>query len=150
MRLLSAFWVLPALLVACGSASTISLSVQMTDEALEVTDSAFGAGLSGSFQLRFELGSEASGSTRVTPGNFELQTEAGEVVANLRDAKMAPEFPIDLNKGESKQVLFTLTDISVDRARACPGPVRIVGSVMDTLKGGTVPVRSGSIKPDCG
>jgi hypothetical protein len=122
----------------------------MTDEALEVSNSAFGAGLSGSFQLRFELGSEASGSTRVTPGSFELQTEAGEFVADLRDAEVEPEFPIDLNKGESKEVRFTLTDIGVERALACPGPLRIVGSVMDTLKGGTVPVRSGSITPDCG
>jgi hypothetical protein len=149
MRFLSALWVLPALLVGCGSASTISLSVQMTDEMLEVKDSAFGAALSGSFKLRLELGSEASGSTRVTPGNFELQTEAGEFIADLRDAKMDPEFPVDLNKGESKQVLFTLADVDVDRAQACPGPLRIVGSVMDTAKGETNSVRSASIAPDC-
>jgi hypothetical protein len=149
MRFWSALWVLTVLLVGCGDASTISLSVQMTDEALEVTDSAFGAALSGSFKLRLELGSEASGSTRVTPGNFELQTEAGEFVADLRDAKMEPEFPIDLQKGESKQVLFTLTDIEVDLAQVCPGPLRIVGSVMGTLKGGSDSVRSASISPDC-
>jgi hypothetical protein len=149
MRFWSALWVLPALLTGCGSASTISLSVQMSDETLQVTDSAFGAALSGSFKLRLELGSEASGSTRVSPGNFELQTEAGEFVTGLQDAEIEPEFPIDLDKGESKQVLFTLKDIGVERAQVCPGPLRIVGSVVDTLKGGTTSVRSGSIEPDC-
>jgi hypothetical protein len=150
MRLLSTLWVLPALLLGCGSASTVSLSVQLTDEALKVTDSAFGSALSGSFLLRLELGSEASGSTRITPGNFELQSEAGESLADLRDATTEPEFPVDLNKGESRQVRFTLEGISLDRAKACPGPVRIVGSVMDSLKGAADPVRSGSITPDCG
>ncbi|HEY3254522.1 MAG TPA: hypothetical protein VGJ91_11255 [Polyangiaceae bacterium] len=150
MRLWSALWVLPALLTGCGSAGTVSLSVQMSDESLAVTDASFGSELSGSFQLRLELGSEAPGSTHVSYGNFEVQTEAGEVLTDLRDATMTPALPIDLNKGESKQVLFSLSGISIDRDKACPGPLRIVGSVMDTLKGGTDPVRSGLITPDCG
>ena len=125
------------------------MSVQMTNESIAVQDSAFGASLSGGFQLRFELGSEAAGSTEVSPGNFELQTEAGERLADLRDAMPDTELPIKLNKGESKQVVYTLKDISVDRDKVCAGNVRIVGSVMDTLKGGTVPVRSGSITPAC-
>ena len=54
-----------------------------------------------------------------------------------------------MNKGESKQVVFTLDEIDVDRDAVCAGHVRIVGSVMDTLKGGTVPVRSASITPEC-
>lgn len=151
MRLWSALWVLPALLLAggCGSAGTVSLSVQMSDESLTVTDAPFGSELSGSFQLRLELGSEASGSTRVSLGNFEVQTATGEVLTDLRDATMEPALPIDLNKGESKQVLFTLKGITVDREQACAGSLRIVGSVMDTLKGGTDPVRSGSITPSC-
>jgi len=149
MRLWSVLSVLPVFLVACGSASTVSLSVQLSDEAIQVQDSAFGASLSGGFRLRLELGSEASGSTEVTPGNFELQTEAGERLADLRDAVPDTDYPIELNKGESKQVGYMLNEIEVDRAAVCAGRVRIVGSVMDTLKGATVPVHGVPITPDC-
>ena len=148
MRSLSALWVLPALLVACGSASDLSLSVRTTDESIKVTNGAF-SGLEGNFKLQLVLGSETNGSAQVSLGKFELHTEADEFLADLSDATTEPTFPINLNKGESKQVLFTLKGISIDRDQACPGPVRIVGSVMDTLKGGTDPVRSGLITPDC-
>lgn len=149
MRFWLALWVLPVWLTACGSASDLSLSVRTTDESIKVTDGAF-AGLEGTFQLELVLGSEANGSTEVSLGKFELQTESGELLVDLRDATSEPMFPIHLNKGESKRVLFTLDSISVDRARVCAGKVRIVGSVMDTLKGATDPVRSGPISPDCG
>jgi hypothetical protein len=120
----------------------------MSDESIKVTNGAF-SGLEGSFQLELTLGSEANGSTQVSLGKFELQTEAGAFLADLGDAMPDQAFPINLNKGESKRVVFTLKDISVDHDAACAGPVRIVGSVMDTLKGGSDPVRSGSITPDC-
>ncbi|MEI9938190.1 MAG: hypothetical protein WDO69_13300 [Pseudomonadota bacterium] len=150
MRLRSVLRVLPALLVACGSASDVSLSVLMTDESIQVRDSAFGAALSGGFQLRLELGSEASGSTQVSLGNFSLQTDSGAPLVDVLDIQPDTAFPVQLDKGSSKQVVFTFTDGSVDRAAVCAGAVRIVGSVMDTLKGGTDPVRSGAITPDCG
>ena len=95
------------------------------------------------------LGSEANGSTRVSLGKFELDSEAGEFLADLSDATPEPMFPIELNKGESKQVVFTLSGIGVDRDQVCAGRVRIVGSVMDTLKSGTEPVQSELITPDC-
>jgi hypothetical protein len=142
-------WIFPASLVACSiSASDLSLSARISDESIKVTNGAF-AGLEGSFKLQLALGSEANGSTRVSLPTFELQNEAGERLADLSDATPEPMFPIDLNKGESKGVVFTIDGIGVDRAKACAGPVRIVGSVMDTLKAGTQPVRSGAITPDC-
>jgi hypothetical protein len=70
-------------------------------------------------------------------------------LADLADATSEPTFPIDVNQGESKQVVFTFHGIGVDHDAACAGRVRIVGSVMDTLKGGMDPVRSGLITPDC-
>lgn len=148
MRSCSVLWVLPALLVACASpsANDVTLSVQVTDATIQVPE---GDALSGQFQLRLALGSYASAATQVTPGNFELQTEAGEALAELRDALPDADYPIALNPGESKQVVYKLDGVSVDRSKVCAGPVRIVGSVMDTLKGGTVPLRSGSITPDC-
>jgi len=144
------FWIFPAWLVACSaSASDVSLSVLMSNESVKVTDGAF-AGLEGGFQLELALGSYANGSTRVSLGKFELQAESGAVLADLGDATSEPAFPIDVNKGESQQVVFTFDGISVDHDAACAGRVRIVGSVMDTLKGGMDPVRSGLITPDCG
>jgi len=70
-------------------------------------------------------------------------------LADLADAKPEPMFPIDLQKGETKRVVFTLDGISVDRDAACAGRVRIVGSLTDSLKGGADPVRSGLLTPDC-
>jgi len=148
MRLWSALWVLPALLVGCGSASDVSLSVHLSDESIQVTDGAF-SGLEGSFQLQLTLGAYANDSTQVSLGKFELQTEAGAFLADLGEATPNPMFPIDLNKGESKRVVFTIDGIGVDRDEACAGRVRIVGSVTDTLKGGSVPVQGSAITPDC-
>jgi hypothetical protein len=120
----------------------------MSDESVKVTNGAF-AGLEGGFQLQLVLGSEANGSTQVSLGKFELQTEAGAFLADLADATPEPMFPISLNKGESKRVVFTFDGIGVDRDTACAGRVRIVGSLTDTLKGGSDPVQSGLITPDC-
>jgi hypothetical protein len=143
-------WILPACLVACSAdASDVSLSVLISDESVTVTNGAF-AGLEGGFQLQLALGSYANGSTQVTLGKFELQAESGAALADLADATQEPMFPVDLNKGESKRVVFTFDGIGVDHDAACAGRVRIVGSVMDTLKAGTVPVQSGLITPDCG
>jgi len=149
MRFWSALLVLPVLLGACGDKSDISLSVEMTGETIKVTDGAF-SGLSGGFELRFELGSESSGSTQVSPGNFSLETEAGASLIDVLDVQPDTAFPFNLNKGESKRVVFTLSADSVDRTALCAGRVRIVGSVTDTLKGGADPVRSTAITPDCG
>lgn len=146
----SCFWFLPACLVACSaSASDVSLSVLMSNESVKVTNGAF-AGLEGGFELELALGSYANGGTRVSLGKFELQSESGALLADLADATSEPMFPIDVNKGESKGVVFTFDGISVDHDAACAGRVRIVGSVFDTLKGGMEPVRSGLLTPDCG
>jgi len=143
---------LPAWLVACNvdvSASDVSLSARISDESIEVTNGAFSE-LEGSFRLELELGSEAPGSTQVSLDKFELQNESGGFLADLGDATPEPMFPVNLNKGESKLVLFTIDGIGVDHDDVCKGQVRIVGSVMDTLKGGTVPVQGSLITPDCG
>ena|SRR6478609_4950173 len=149
MRFWSASWIFPAWLAACSvSASDLSLTARIPRASIKVTNGAF-SGLTGSFQLQLALGSEANGSTRVSLGKFELDSEAGEFLADLSDATPEPMFPIELNKGESKQVVFTLSGIGVDRDQVCAGRVRIVGSVMDTLKSGTEPVQSELITPDC-
>jgi len=121
----------------------------MSDESIKVTNGAF-ASLEGGFQLQLALGSEANGSTQVSLGKFELHSESGVFLADLSDATPEPMFPINLNKGESKRVVFTLQGIGVDRDEVCAGRVRIVGTLTDTLKGGSDPVQSGLLTPDCG
>jgi hypothetical protein len=151
MRLPSALWVLPALLVGCGSASAVSpLSALISDESLRVSDAAFGASLSGAFKLRLEVGSEAASSANVSIGNFTVQTESGKSVGvDVLDVQPDSLFPVSIAKGESKELELTFSEGSVDRAKVCAGPLRIVGSVMDSAKGDTVSVRSALITPDC-
>ena len=57
-------------------------------------------------------------------------------------------FHISSDRG-ADQSNVTLDGIGVDRTKACAGPVRIVGSVTDSAKGGSDPVQSGVITPDC-
>jgi len=150
MRSWSALVVLPALLFACGGdKSDISLSVLMTDESVKVSDGAFGA-LSGGFELRLELGGYSSGSTQVSLGNFSLETEAGAPLVEILDLEPSVSFPINLDAGDAQSVVFQLSADGVDRDALCAGRVRIVGSLLDTLKGGTEPVRSATLTPDCG
>jgi hypothetical protein len=143
MRFLSALlW--SVLLPACGSKGSVSLLVEIDQPMVHVDD-----GISGSFQLSLALGSEASGSTRVTLGNFSLQTEAGAPLIDVLNLSSTPEFPVDVAKGDTQIVSFTFDRGSVDHDAVCAGKVRIVGSVMDTLKGGTDPVSSALFTPDC-
>src|SRR6478609_1891865 len=149
MRSWFAFLVVPVGLVACSvDASDLSLTARISQPSIQVPNSAF-SGINGSFHLDLALGSEANGSTQVSSGNFELQNEAGGSLVDLNDAVPSPMFPVSLNKGESKTMLFTLDGIGVDRDAVCAGRVRIVGSVMDTLKNGTEPVQSDLFTPDC-
>ena len=152
MRSWSALWVSAALLVACGDAGDVSLTVETLTPSVTVTDGAFGAAVSGGFTLKLTLGSESSGSTEVTPDSFALQSESGSSLIEPLDATPAPgaAIPVKVGKGESVSVGFTLKGTDVDRDAVCAGSVRIVGSLMDSLKGGSVPFRSALITPDCG
>jgi len=100
-------------------------------------DGALGATVGGGFELKFELGPEASGSTTVTLGSFAVQSLAGaSLVDSLKLDPGSTSFPLVVNKGSSKTVTFTLTSSKVlnmdERAALCAGQVKIVGSVVDT------------------
>ncbi len=138
-------------LAACGDKSAVSLSAYVSDASLKVTDTPFGdAALSGSFSVVLNLGPEASGPTHVTLGNFSLQGADGAALVDVLSLTSNPEFPVDVDKGGSKTVSFTFSKDSVDGAALCAGQVVIVGSLMDSLKGGSDPVISAPITPDCG
>jgi len=150
MRFWSTLSVLPALLVACGDASDLSLTAATQAESIVVQNGAFGETVSGQFSVRFELGSEAAGGSRLTLGNFSLQSESGASLAAPLDVLADQDFPLQIAKGQSITVHFTFPAASVEQGMAaCPGPVLIVGSVNDQLKGGTLPIHSGKITPEC-
>jgi hypothetical protein len=149
MRFSSLVWALPLLLVGCSAKDAVSLSVGLSPATVTVTNGAFGGAASGSFQLTLTLGPEASGPTTVTLDNFSLQTLQGTPLVPVLSLEPATG-PLTVNKGDSKSLTFTFTDQQVDHDAACAGQVEIRGSVSDTLKGGTDPVVSDAITPDCG
>ena len=149
MRLWSWLLVLPAVLVACGDKAAVSLTATMPEAQVSVEEGVFGAALAGSFRIELALGNEASGSTSVSIGNFSLQTEAGASLVDVLKPETDTPFPVQLDKGELKSVSFKLREEGVDRDALCAGKLRIVGSVMDSLKGATDPIRSPLITPSC-
>lgn len=150
------FWPLASLLslclIACGDKGAVSLNVSVEQPTVSVQNGALGATLGGGFQLEFALGSEASGSTTVTLGSFALQTAGGVALVDpLQVDAGGTSFPLVIGKGDTQTVTFTLSSKAVitNSAAICAGQVRIVGSVMDSLKGGTDPVQSAVITPTC-
>ena len=149
MRFLTALPVFFLFLAACGDKSAVSLSADISAAALNVRPTAFGSALSGSFQLNLNVGPEASGAATVMLGNFSVQSAAGAPLIDVLPLETTSVFPLVVDKGSTKQAAFTFMVDSVDRTALCTGQVRIVGSVMDSLKGGTDPVSSALIATDC-
>jgi hypothetical protein len=149
MRSSSLIWALPLLLVGCSAKDAVSLSVRLSPATVTIMNGAFGGSASGSFQVTLTLGPEASGPTTVTPENFSLETLSGQPLVPVLSLEPATA-PLVINTGDSKSLTFTFTDQQVDHDAACAGQVEIRGSVSDTLKGGTDPVVSDPITPDCG
>lgn len=144
----SLIWALPLLLVSCSAKDAATLSVQISSATVTVKNGAFGGSASGTLQLTLALGSEASGPTTVTLENFQLETLKRDPLVPVLGLDQATT-PVVINKGASKVLTLTFTDQPVDHDAACAGSVDIRGSVSDTLKGGTDPVASSPITPDC-
>jgi hypothetical protein len=142
---------LPLCLVSCGDKSAVSLTAQVDQASVTVqTAPLVGAMVTGSFELKLELGPEASGPTTVTLGNFALQTTSGgSLVDSLPVDSGSTTFPLVVNKGSTETATFTFNVAKGDHDAICAGQVIIVGSVMDSLKGGTDPLQSAPITPTC-
>jgi hypothetical protein len=149
MRFSSLVWALPLLLLGCSAKDAVSLSVRLSPATVTVKNGAFGGSASGSFQVTFTLGPEASGPTTVTLENFSLEAWQGAPLVPVLSLDPATD-PLVINKGETKGLTLTFTDQPLDHDAACAGQVDIRGSVSDTLKGSTDPVVSDPITPDCG
>lgn len=150
MRFLLALSLLSAVLLSCGDKSAVSLSGNLSDPSVSVQDTAFGAALSGRFKLQLSLGPEAAGPSSVMLGNFSLQTEGGVPLLQVLRTESTTNFPLVVEIGSSKSATFTFSEDAVERAAVCAGPLRIIGSIMDTSKGGTEPVTSLPFVADCG
>jgi hypothetical protein len=126
----------------------------MDQAAVTAKKGALGTNLGGTFELEFELGPEASGPATVSLGDFALQTAAGSPIVDPLPADASgTSFPLVVAKGGTQTVTFALSSkeqLTDDQYTAiCAGPVIIVGSVTDSLKGGIDPVRSSPITPTC-
>ncbi|HTA91216.1 MAG TPA: hypothetical protein VK745_16635 [Polyangiaceae bacterium] len=152
MRFWSLASLLPLCLMACGDKGAVSLSVSVDQSTVSVQNGPLGATLGGGFQLEFALGQLASGPTTVTLGSFALQTAAGaSLVDPLQVNASGTSFPLVVGQGDTQTVTFTLSSQAVimNSAAICAGQVRIIGSVTDSLKGGTDPLQSALITPTC-
>jgi hypothetical protein len=150
MRFSSFALALPLCLVSCGDKSAVSLTAQVDQANVTVTTAPLGSTTTGGFELKLELGSEASGPTTVTLGNFTLQTAAGSpLIDPLPVDPGSTTFPVVVNKGSSQTIMFTFSSSKGDHGAICAGQVMIVGSVMDSLKGGTDPLSSVPFTPSC-
>jgi hypothetical protein len=146
-RVLAALIALSAL--GCGSKGAVSLGANVQNPELLIEQLTLGPHLSGGFELRLELGSEATGNTSVSLESFALvrASDQSALVAPLPAAPQGVEFPLDVPKGQTKLVSFVLDDQlvidSAQRDSICAEPVEIVGSVRDSLSGGeSTPLRS--------
>ena len=154
MRFRSVLWVLLVLLAGCGSKGAVSLVVDIPSATVKVQSTPFGAALAGQFELGLALGPESPGPATVSSGNFMLQKESGDALgADLSITDTSPALPLTVQPGGSQSVTVKYSvESGVQLSDFCATPalhVRIVGSVMDSLKGGTDPVSSPLLTPDC-
>ncbi len=137
------------LLAGCSAKDAVSLSVRISQSAITVRQGAFGGSLSGSFQVQLTVGPEASGPSTVMPQSFSLNTESGMALVDALKVESDATFPLSVGKGETKSVKFTIEPSAIDHDAACAGPLKVLGSFSDSLKGGTEPVQSDPIVPGC-
>lgn len=133
--------------LGCGSKDNISLSANVSNVQLTVTDQALGTQLGGSFDLYLEVGAEADHGATVELGSFSLVRDGATVVGTLQVLPQGVTFPVKVPKGESKTVPFLLDDSALlpaaDKQNLCAGEVQLVGAVKHDLNGGETKPLSG-------
>lgn len=138
----------------CGDKSAVSLSVSIANASVSAQNGTLGTTLAGGFELDLELGPEASGSSTVSLGSFALQSASGTAIVDpLQVDAGSTTFPLVIDQGGSNKVSFMVSSKALltqdEHDAICAGQVVIVGSVMDSLKGGTDSVKSVPITPTC-
>lgn len=136
--------------LGCGDKGAVTLTAQILNPTLSTQSVALGTSLNGSFELRLDLGPEASNSTSVTPGAFAVRNASGEVTKVSVSFDSPP--PYELSKGGSKSVTGTLDATKLVDAQLrdalCAGQVWYAATLTDTLSGNTT-AQSAAFSPTC-
>lgn len=156
MRSLSIPFVV-ALLASTGCSSggintdpTIFVDAKVTNPTVAVEQKALGTAVTGGFTLSLHLGARAVGPSDVALQGFQLKStdENTVVVDALPLAAKGQTFPITVDPGTDEDVDVVI-DLGNDLLakdigqKLCNfGEVRYIGSITDSLRGGTIPVRT--------
>jgi hypothetical protein len=113
----------------------------------------FASGLGGSFELVLHLGPRASEAAEVRLGAVGVLAAGGAEIVPALAVASSPAFPVAVEV--DSDVLTTVTFASEDNllppgADACAaGSIVFSATLDDSLRGGTLPVRSDAIQPTC-
>jgi hypothetical protein len=136
----------------CGGKERVSLSASVRDVDLQVQEGPFGTFLSGTVELRLRLGPDAPGSTEAELESLKLLRASDDLELVPTLSLTSPFTPLSLGPGD-EQIRVLELDASDPLASAtmdelCAEPVKVHGSVTDTLNDGrSTPFGSLGITP---
>ena len=136
----------------CGSKDAVTLGAKVRNVQISVEQKTLGTQLGGGFELFLEVGAEASGGSTVTLETFGLVRGGDTLDSPLQATPQGVTFPLTVGKGQSKTVSFVIDSASLldpaTKDAICAGPVRVSGSIKDTLSGGErTPLSSSDVTP---
>jgi hypothetical protein len=138
------------LVLGCGSKDNVALSGSVDAVQLMKRDATLGTTVSGSCELRLELGEHAPAAVEVALEQFSLVLDSDErELTSLVVEPPSASFPVGLEAGEELRIELRVEDaaLSADDVPLVCGGVRIVGAVTDTADGRTTRVESGAVIP---
>ncbi len=129
----------------------VTLSASVPNAQLQVATVALGTKLSGSFDLRLDLGERADKALDLTPDKFSVLGAGDATIVPTLSAATTESYPVHVNVGQARTLTYTLDDKNPLDASAqtalCAGPVRISGSVTDA-GGASFPATSAEFNVD--
>jgi len=139
--------------VSCGSKGSVAVSTFVDSPQIAILPgSALQSSLSGTFNLRLELGAYAPSGTDVSPQIFSLVNATDQSTLLVLEVNSSPLPPFHLDPGAKRSVAFTIEHqagssmqpISPTQfADICRvKTVQIAGSITDTASGNPTPVTS--------
>jgi hypothetical protein len=139
-----------AALLGCPNTDTaVFVAPEIAAPAADLSSSAFGIGLTGSFRLNLHLGARASGPSEVSIGSFEI-VDAGQkstIVASL-PVETTTRFPVTVEPDGDVSVEFTFDSgteplpAELEGELCDPAGVVVKGVVEDALLNAPTPVFS--------
>lgn len=150
MRLhLASLLALAPLLTGCPNTDTaIFVDPTIETPAAEISSSALGTSVKGSFKLNLHLGARASGPSTVSMPTFAVQDAKRTVSATIPTDSGSTPFPITVEPDSDVVVSVTfdtgtkLLDANLGTALCDPEGVIITGTIQDSLQQGGTTVES--------